>query len=259
MSDVISAPSVSKGRRTTFIVLTVLFGLGLGFGAFALLGLVGAWFGAGGREIHAVHDLAWGAHGGLLIALPFLLQAVNPERKPAVMYGAALAGLGLILGYALGGVWVFLPIPIVAVAILWWLHPAREDILPSGQRPQLLLVGLAILAAIPLVMYALDQAALQRACAAAGDQHCEEFHFAGMAALALALPLVALGVSFRTRGWRIVAWLVGGAAVVFGLSGIVFPDGASSIGTTWGAVALATGVLFFGVALWASGEGRSPT
>ena len=41
--------SVSKARRTTFIVLTVLFGLGLGLGAFAFLGLVtaGSGWGAG--------------------------------------------------------------------------------------------------------------------------------------------------------------------------------------------------------------------
>jgi hypothetical protein len=236
-----------KARRTTFIVLTVLFGLGLGFAAFAFLGLVGAWFGLGDREVHRVHDLAWGAHGGLLIALPFLLQAIRPERKPAVMQGAAAAGLGLAAGYALGGQVLFALVPIVVMVLLWWLHPARAELLRIDRRPQPVLLALSVLAAIPRVIYALDQAALQRGCVA-GDQHCDEFHFAGMAALALALPLVGAVTSFRTPGWRIGARLVAAAAAVFGLSSVLFPDNLSSLGTTWGSAALVGGVVFVAVA-----------
>ena len=252
MSQASDAPPVSKGRRTAFIVLTVLFGLGLGLGAFAFLALVAAWFGVGDREVHIVHDLAWGAHGGLLLAIPFLIQAVNPERKPAVMLGAALAGLALAVGYALSGVWLFVPVPIVIVGLLCWLHPARGDILPRGSRARTVAAVLAVVALTPfLVTYAFDEAAIQRACPPSGDQHCEEFHFAGMAALAFALPLVGLGASLRTRGSRIVAWLVGAASVVFGLSGVLYPDNLSSIGTRWGWAAVAAGVLFVAVAEWA--------
>lgn len=258
MSDTVPRPPTSKGRRTTFIVLTVLFGLGLGVAGFAFLGLVAAWFSTGGeREVHIVHDIAWGVVGGLLVAIPFLIQAVNPERKPAVMLGAILGVLGLLLGYGLGGVVVFLPLPLVVVGLLWWLHPAREDVIPKGRRPQMVMAALAILAAIPLFMYALDQAAIQRACPPAGDQHCEEFHFAGMAALAYALPLVALGASFLTRGWRIVAWLAGAASVVFGLSGLLFPDNLSSIGSSWGWVSIAGGVVFVALAEWVGRSGQA--
>lgn len=249
MSDAVVTTPVSKGRRTTFIVLTSVFGLGLGFGAFAFLGLVTAWFGLGDREVHRVHDLAWGAHGGLLIALPFLLQAWSPERKPAVMQGAAAAGLGLALGYALGGQPLFALVPIVVTVVLWAFHPSRRQGMRLGGRPQPILVALALLAAIPLVMYALDQAAIQRACVE-GDQHCDEFHYAGMAAISYALPLVALVASFPVAGRRITARLVGAAAAVFGLSGILFPDSVSSIGTTWGAVALGGAVVFLAVAQW---------
>ena len=247
MSEAALAPPVSKGRRTTFVVLTILFGLGLGLGAFAFLGLVAAWFGVGGREVHRVHDLAWGAHGGLLIALPFLLQARRPETKPAVMQGAAAAGLGLFIGYALGGQYLFALVPIVVVVLLWWFHPARGQRMRLGGRPQPILAALALLAAIPLVMYALDQAAIQRACVN-GDQHCEEFHYAGMAALAYALPLVGLVALFRMPGWLITARLAAAAAAVFGLSAILFPDLPSSIGTTWGAVTIGGGILFLVVA-----------
>jgi hypothetical protein len=235
-------------RRKTFIVLTVLFGLGLGFGAFAFLALIGAWFGVGGREVHRVHDLAWGAHGGLLIALPLVLQGWRPEAKPAVMQGTTAAAVGLIAGYALGGEFVFLPIPAVVVGVLWWLHPARPELTRLGRRPQPVMLALAVLAAIPLVVYALGQAEIQRACVD-GDQHCQEFHYAGMAALALAMPLAGAVASFRAPGWRVTALLVAAAAAVFGLSAILFPEGVSSVGTTWGAIALAGGVLFAAVSL----------
>lgn len=241
-----------KARRTTFIVLTVLFGLGLGFAAFAFLGLVEAWFGLGDREVHRIHDLAWGAHGGLLIALPFLLQAIRPERKPAVMLGAAAAGLGLTAGYALGGQVLFTLVPIVVVVLLWWLHPARDQLTRVGRIHSVMAV-IAVLAAIPLALFAFDQAEIQRACID-GDQHCEEFHYAGMAALAFALPLAGLVAAFRAPGWRIVAWLAGAAAAVFGLSAVLFPDLPSSVGRTWGLVALAGGILFVAVAELGAGR-----
>ena len=199
--------------------------------------------------MHRVHDLAWGAHGGLLIALPFLVQAWSPERKPAVMQGAAAAGLGLAIGYALGGQPVFALVPIVVTIVLWAFHPSRGHAMRLGGRPQPVLIALAVLAAIPLVMYALDQAAIQRSCIE-GDQQCDEFHFAGMAALSFALPLAAFVASFPVAGRRIVARLVGAAAVVLGLSGVLFPDAVSSIGTMWGAVTIVVGVLFAAVTEW---------
>jgi hypothetical protein len=257
MTETVGTPPRNR-RRTTFIVLTVVFGLGLGLGAFAFLGLVTAWFGLGDREVHRVHDLAGGAHGGLLIALPFLLQAWGPERKPAVMQGAAAAGLGLALGYALGGQPVFALVPIVVSLVLWAFHPSRGQGIRLGGRPQPIMIALALLAAIPLVMYALDQAAIQRACIE-GDQHCDEFHYAGMAALAYALPLAAFVASFPVAGRRIVARLVGAAAVVFGLSGVLFPDAVSSIGRTWGAVTLGVGVLFVAVAEWGTRDAEGST
>lgn len=255
MADTAVAP-VSKGRRTTFIVLTVLFGLGAG-AAFGFLGLVSPWLGVEEREIHAVHDLAWGIHGGLLLGILFLMQSVAPERKPALMLAVALSGLGLAIGYALGGVWMFAPAPLILGAVLWWLHPARESVAPSGRRLYPPMLGLAILAAIPLVMYAIDQAALQRACPPSGDAHCDEFHFASMAALAFAFPLTALAASFRTPGWRVVAWLTGLGAILFGFSGVLLEDRASSIGSTWGIVSLAAGVVFVGVSEWGARATRA--
>ena len=238
-----------NARRTTFIVLTVLFGLGIGIGTFAFPSLVAAWFGVGGREIHRVHDLSWGALAGLLIALPFLLQARRPETKPAVMQGAAAAGLGLTLGWALSGQYIGALLPIVVTVLLWWFHPSRGQSMRLGGRPEPIMGAFTVLAAIPLVIYAFDQASIQRVCVQ-GNPHCDELHYGSMAALCLALPLVALVASFRTPGWRIVARLAAAAAVVLGLASLLFPGLESSLGTSWGGVTIAGGVLFLAVAEW---------
>lgn len=250
MADVAAAPeqSVSKGRRITFIVLTVVFGLGIGVGAFGFPSLIGGWFGFGDREVHKVHDLGYGAHAGILLAVPMLLQSVNPERKVAAMQGVAAAALAFVAGYTLGGPNAFVLVPIMVIALLWWLHPARADLMRTG-RLQPALGVIVLLAAIPLAIYAFDQAEIQRACLE-GDQHCDEFHYSGMAALGLGIPLVGLVASLRAPGWRIPAWSVGAAAAVLGLSGILFPDGISSIGTAWGTLALVGGVLFVGIGEW---------
>jgi len=243
MSRAAEAPPVPRGRRTTFIVLAVVFGVGLG--ALGLFSMVVGWLGAAGREEHRIHDIGFGAVAGILIAVPLLLQASRSERRISEMQAVALGFVGFGAGYALGGAVPFLLGPVVIVALLWWLHPAREELAFRG-RPQPILAALAVLAAIPLVIYAIDQAEIQRACVLA-DEHCEEFHFAGMAALAFALPLVGLAAAWRAPGWRTVARLVAVAAAVFGLSGILYPDNLSSIGTTWGAIVLGAAAVFLAV------------
>ena len=90
-----------KARQPTFTVLTVLFGVAIG--ALGLFSLVTGSVGAGGREVHQVHDLGFGALASLLIALPLLLQARNPERKPALMQMVLAAFASFIGGYALLG------------------------------------------------------------------------------------------------------------------------------------------------------------
>ncbi|HEX9824148.1 MAG TPA: hypothetical protein VGB51_07125 [Actinomycetota bacterium] len=250
----------SKGRRTAFLVLTLLGGLGLGLGAFAFPSLVLGWFGIGDREIHRVHDLAWGAHAGLLIALPLLLQSRAPERKPAAMQQAVLAMVALALGYAISSsLEVFILIPIVVLALLWWLHPARGRLLARGDRARPVMFALVLLSAIPLTMYAFDQAEVQRACPAIGSgtpidelppflEHCDEFHFAGMATLSFGIVLVGALGSLGTGGWRIPARTAATAAMVLGLASIVFPNATSSIGTRWGAIALAGGLVYLTLA-----------
>lgn len=250
--------SASKGRRTAFTVLTIVAGAGLGLGAFAFPSLLFAWFGVGGREVHRIHDLAWGAHAGLLIALPLLLQARGPERKPAAMQTAALGVVALVIANTIStSLNLIAAVAVVLIAALWWLHPARGELLRPGSRIRPAMAILVLVTAIPLKMYALDQAELQRACSPAAaesavlmlvDEHCEELHFSGMAALSFALVLVGLLGSAGTRGWPIPAFGVGAAAIVIGVASILFPDAISSFGTRWGTAAVVGGLAYLSLA-----------
>src|SRR5205823_2437591 len=105
---------------------------------------------------------------------------------------------------------------------------------------------LAILAigyAVPLGWYATTMARLQRTGAPL-DPHVSEGHWAGMAALGIAIIALMLLASIRTHGWRLPAWSAGLALAVVGAASIMFDTYAGSFGSVWGAAALTGGVLF---------------
>jgi hypothetical protein len=240
--------AVGTGRRRAFQIVSVIFGLGLGFGAFAFLSLVAAWFVGGERVPHRVHDLGWAALGGILLAGGMLLQAHAPERKVAVTQGVIVAGVALVAGSLMSGeVNLFLLVPVVTVGVLVALHPARGNLVKRGPISPALAV-LAVAAAVPLSVYTVGQAAIQREGGV--GLHWSEFHWATQAALGLAIPLVSLVAALRAPGWRIVAWQAGLASVLFGVSSAVFPDHASSVGTAYGAAGAALGAVFIAVAEW---------
>jgi hypothetical protein len=252
-----SVVSASRGRRVTFGVLAGVLGLLLGIAAFSLPALVLGWF-IEERVIHRVHDLGWGALGGIILTLGLLVQLRAPERKIAAMQQVALGVVALVVASVIAGEGtLFVLVPIIALLALVALHPARHEFLRPGTGFSPALGAIALLAAVPLTLFALDQAALQRAGVAA-DAHSEEAHWMTMAALGFALALVALLAASKTRGWRIPAWSAGGVAIVFGLASAIFPDYASSVGVVWGAVAVVGGVAFIGIAEVEARQGRSP-
>jgi hypothetical protein len=241
---------VSRSRHRAFLIVIGLLGAFAGLLLFGLPLTVIGWFESSDGGVHRIHTLGWAALVGILLTVPALAQLRRPEHKIAAMQQIAAVVVAVILGYTVAGDFA-LPNALVVLAILGLivaLHPARSEFFHAG-RPSPPILGITLLAAIPLVLYALDQGELQRTLPA-GEPHTEGEHWADMAKLAFAIPLVALVASLRSPGARIAAWSVGAAAALIGTASIVYPDQASSLGRGWGALALAVGLLFVAVAEW---------
>ncbi|MGH2683249.1 MAG: hypothetical protein ACRDIX_08460 [Actinomycetota bacterium] len=241
-----------RRRRIVFLILAGLLGVAFALPLFGWPSLVLGWFESGDRLTHRVHDLGYGAWAGILLAVGYLSQLQAPERRIAGFQQAALALVGFVVAAALaadGFTLLFSLGLAVLTAILGWLHPARDGLVRRVAGPSLPLLILAIAAAVPLTMYALDMAELQRT-GIPSDTHVAERHWSTMAALALSIWLVAAQAALRTPGWRIPAWSAGLAAAVLGLASIVFPAYPGSVGSTWGTVALLGGLVFVSLAEW---------
>jgi hypothetical protein len=241
---------LSRPRRRAFVAGVGVLTAALGIGFFGLTRLVLGWFESDRGTFIPVTDLGYGALLGILITGGLLVQFRAPEQKIAGLQQATLAILAGFIAAPIAadqqGLVPWLSM-LAAVGILVALHPARGEFLRSGKGFSPALAGIAVLGAVPLIGYALSMGAQARELA--GPPHHIQ-RLTTMAAMAIALPLVGVLAAFETRGWRMTAWCVGAAAVVFGLASVVFPNYAGSAGREWGALAIAGGLLFVLVAEW---------
>jgi len=132
------------------------------------------------------------------------------------------------------------------------LAPTRNDLLRFGS-PNVAMLSLAIVAAIPAIVFAWDNARIMLQGDPMNDMsgHWKYHHWSGVAASALGVVLAAIVVSFRSPGDRMWAWVVGFATMLFGLAGIIFSDAVrypSSIGTLWGVGVFFVGLVYLVVA-----------
>lgn len=74
--------------------------------------------------------------------------------------------------------------------------------------------------------------------------------WAGAAALAISVVLLALLAAARTKGWRIPTWSAAAAATTFGLVSILNPQAPGTGGRFWGSLAIAWSVILVAVAEW---------
>jgi hypothetical protein len=246
-------PVVSRKRRVAFhIVVGVISLLLIAFtGVLApiLPGVIIGWFDPEIFGIHQLHEMNSGALSWLILA-GMLLLLHKPERKVAALQMANLVFIVSIVVSLVAGTF-FPPILLflVLTAAAAWLHPKRQEMLRFGRPGHPELLALVALAAVPLIIFAVNQIDLQR-LGAAGDPHAEFGHYGAMANVAVTLLFVGLLASFKTAGWRIPAWGASFVAVVFGRTSVVFPEQASSVGLLWGSLAIVWGLLFIGVAEW---------
>jgi hypothetical protein len=250
MTDIV-LPNVSRKRQIAFYTIVVLFSLLLiaftGFFIPILPSVIIGWFNPELFGIHQLHEMASGALTWLIL-VGMLLQFHHPERKVAAMQMANLVVISSIVISLVAGTFspptlIFLVFTVAAA----FLHPNSQEMLRFGRPILPELLALVVIAAVPVIVYAVNQLNLQQV---AVDSHAKIGHYGTMAFVTITLLLVGLLASLKTIGWRIPAWGAGFVAIVFGLASVVFPEQSSSVGTLWGALAVVWGLGFIGVAEW---------
>jgi len=271
---------VGRARRIAFVVLIVLFALmhlQLSPMVFAILG----WFLEQETAVsHRIHETAF----GFVFVVSFvglLVQLRRPERKPAAMYMVAvpiwlLATAVLVVDQTPDPVvFTFIVLPAVLIA----LHPARTRILHPARRPSTPMLGLALVAALPLTAFAVVEARLGFEASEVGraafeglsdDLDDEEFeeeldrrlrlatdsaeeletarhfgHWSAMGGFALSVVALAVIASLRPAGgWRLLAWGAGLMLALYGIASLIVPNDASAANAVWAVLATAWGIAF---------------
>lgn len=218
--------------------------------------LITGWFDAKDGGIHRVQDLAFGVIEGVILLGGIAAQLRRPARHAAALQQALLGLAALIVTMILT---LKVDPPTIAAGalllLLVALHPARAEVLRFRREPDRARLVLALLGAVPLLVFALHQASLMRATSAS-DPLVQSSGYAGACAAAIAVTLVALLAAVR-GGTGPAAWSASAGALVLGIGSIAFPHHASSLGTAGGAVAIASAALFLGATVRRS-AGRQP-
>jgi len=243
--------SVGRGRLLAFRIIAGVLGALLALSSLAYT-LPPLWDEE--QKVHSFHNFGPLPVWILLLALPLITLSIRPNDVVAlrVVWAVAIANvIAPLFGQDfISGTYFIVP---VAVIVLTILAPTRGELLRFGS-PNIAMLSLAILAALPAIVYAWHNARIMLQGDPATDVtgHWKNHHWSGVAIAPLALVLAGIVVSFRNEGDRMWVWVVGIGAMLFGLAGIVFADDLvypSSIGTLWG-----IGVLFVGIVYIVVGE-----
>ena len=248
--DTQSAPTVSHGRMLAFRIVAGVFG------ALTLLLTIGGAFPVLFNEpdkVHSFHVLGALPVYVLLTGLPLVVLAIRPMDVVALRVAWATA-IGSTVAAVFGqdlisGLFIIAPVVLVVLTIL---APMRGDLMRFGS-PTIALLALAIIGAIPAIIYAWDNARIQLDVDPGMDMtgHWSGHHWSGIAGAALALVLAGVVLSFRHAGDRMWIWAGGLAAMLFGVAGITFSDALrypSSIGMLWGVGVFFVGLVYIVVA-----------
>lgn len=236
--------TIKKARRVAFYVTIGLYVL-----AFLVLPsrevatqLFSTWFTE--PHIHSLHDIN-GAAFLIVTLLGVVVQLHHPERRRTALFGTIIGWVALLLVMAAdGSSLVMIPVVFLLLSgLVAVFHPMGRALVRPHTESGFALVpsALFLLAAVPISVYAVNEAMIQIQVA---DSHAAEGHYGLMAAMSVTLLAHGLFASGAPAGWRFPAWSAGGLAVVFGFSSVVFPFLASSLGPSWGSLAIVWGVVF---------------
>ena len=200
------------------------------------------------QEIHAVHNAVVASLLLVLSAPAAVAAARSPDEAwPSLLHLIAVGIAGLVTMVVSLRLDIFTLPFIVFVGVLILLRVPRGPLVAPG-RPSAVLAVLTLAAAIPLTVYGLEQAELQRIDTM--SEHAEFNHWVETSFYAVAILLLGTLAAFRPRQFRFSAWTAGVALAVLGGISLAFPDKPSALDAGWAWAALAGGVLFVGAAEW---------
>lgn len=229
-----------------YLVIVATIGLFVAMVGELLVFAFTGWTAQGAAElgIHRFHDTVFATMFGIVL-LGLVIQLYRPADKfvGVVAFLVVMAILGVITAVVgsefLMLVTIFGGLGLVAAV----LHPASGSLrrlsMPEGYDPVVL--GLAAVAVVPLVLYAVGQFTLQTT---AGDEHALFVHYGGMATIAASILVLSVVAAFAPVGWRFAAVGAGLLALVWGVASVAFPVQASSGGLLWGALAIVWAISF---------------
>ena len=233
-------------RMAVFYLAIVAFvGMWLMIFNFGLAAFFRIWFDPSLVDIHVVHNvtfisLIW------VFGLAMLVQLYEPRRRVTAMQMALLVPfVGLldsvpqvVLGTLNPLIFaIFAPVFVAAA-----LHPARDEVFSREQlsrdginRP---LLGLAILALVPVGLYAIGQMNLQMTLS---DSHAAMSHYSSIAFSTVLTVAVAALASLGGQSRRAAAYAATFMAFVLAAISTLHPA-ASAIGPLWSGAAVLWGL-----------------
>jgi hypothetical protein len=182
------------------------------------------WLAGRNYDTNPVLDLGFSALGVVIVTTGLVMQLWEPEHHIAglqqTVIGLLALGIAGLLGRRVEPL-VGAIILLGGTAILIALHPARREFIEIPARPSRRLIALALLAAVPVAVYAVAMLdAARRAGPSCFFGQCAfGDRLAEMAALVIAIVLIALLAAARPGGWRITARSAGVATTVVGAGG----------------------------------------
>lgn len=252
MLGTVETGGLSKVRRSWFSALSAFFAVLAGVLLFGWIGLFLGWFSNEDGGIHRIHNVGGSGVGtGLFIATPLLILAWR-RSEIALLQMVAVTALAYAVASVMasdGPYLLFLPIVLLPVVVLLAVGRSWREFVRAGEGFAVATFVVSVVSAIFWLTYAVEMARLQQ-IGPPSDPHVEMHHWTGMAGMAIAIVLLGLLASLRTRGWRVVVWLTAAGSAVYGLSSMVFatlpgtsvpyPGGE---GAGWGALAILGGAV----------------
>jgi hypothetical protein len=241
----------SHRLRTFRVIAAIMAVSGVAFGLFtAVFGIVSE-----AQEIHAFHNVVVAALLLVLSAPPAIAAARAPDRAAGPLLHLVAVSVAGLITMVLGLKVDIFTLPfIVLVGVLLMLQRPREPALAVGRLSPFLAVLVAV-AALPLVIYALEQAELQRIDFS--SEHAEFNHWVETSFYAVAVLLLGLVAALRPAADRLTAWCAGLGLSILGGASLALGHYASSLDGPWAWAALLGGLVFISVAEWERLRGPS--